>query len=75
MLLVLVGLFLCRLLSAPRVAVAAEKTRELKLSSKFLLIPIGPWTKAKANHLKIVIDGKPVYQYGLCVAPNAENIL
>ena len=62
MLLVLVGLFLSGLLSAQRVTAADEKARELKLSNKFLLIPIGPSTKAKVNHLQVVIDGKPVYQ-------------
>ena len=46
MLLVLVGLILSGLLSAQRVTAADEKTRELKLSNKFLLIPIGPSTKA-----------------------------
>ncbi|MDP7286619.1 MAG: GH32 C-terminal domain-containing protein, partial [Phycisphaerae bacterium] len=73
--LVLVGLFLFGLLSAPGVAGAAEKSRELKLSNKFLLIPIGPRTKAKADFLEIVIDGKPVYQYWLRVAPKTEKIL
>ena len=75
MLLVLVGLILSGLLSAQRVTAADEKTRELKLSNKFLLIPIGPSTKAKVNHLKVVIDGKPVYQYELRVAPKTEDIL
>jgi fructan beta-fructosidase len=71
----LVGLFLFGLLSAPRAACAAEKTRELKLSGKYLLIPIGVRTKARANWLQVVIDGKPVYQYALRVAPKAEGVL
>ena len=73
---VLVGLFLSGLLSAQRVTAADEKTRELKLSSKFLLIPIGPELKTKPNGLQVVIDGKPVYQYArLRVAPKPEDIL
>jgi len=71
----LAALFFVGLLSAPTVASAADKTREIKLSKKFILMPIGPRTKAKANFLKVVIDGKPVYQYWLRVAPKAENIL
>ena len=74
-LLVLVGLFLSGLLSAQRVTAAGEKTRELKLSNKFLLIPIGPSSKTKPNGLKVVIDGKPVYQYELRFAPKTEDIL
>ena len=64
---------------AGRAIAAPLPTREIKLTGKLLLIPVGSriapdGTRNKGNNLRVSVDGVLVHNVGLMIAPTPEEV-
>ncbi len=57
----------------PTQAVAQQREKEFTVENKFLVMPITNNKGDKGGGIKLYIDGKPVRNYGIKLAPSAEE--